>query len=331
MAISYERRCHCCGAEFIAFNPSARWCSSRCCKRAYLRRRRGLPEADWAFKALSPVSSRVHQPTLTDDDDCDLPAAWTLPPAGTEERIWHGTAIQRRQSDGFVNATAMCQANGREWFTYARSARTLEYIAALKAAPQICGTEVVQSISGGTSSLQGTWIHPRLAIDLARWLSPQFAVWMDGWFLDSLQPALHPQPTQSVPINPEDLTEGVKIFATSRRKSVDIWRQTLRKELISMVDSQYATQYRCDIPLLTNSKYIEISPRFSCEALSQVMIDDRPITSHEILTKLGQPITRANEMYLSAALRAMGYNKSRIRRNGVSAYCWHPLPQLHAA
>jgi hypothetical protein len=24
-------------------------------------------------------------------------------------------------------------------------------------------------------------------VDLARWISPQFAVWMDGWFLESIQ------------------------------------------------------------------------------------------------------------------------------------------------
>jgi len=47
-------------------------------------------------------------------------------------------------------------------------------------------------IQGGRPELQGTWIHPRLAVDLARWICPSFAVWMDGWFLESLgmtQPA----------------------------------------------------------------------------------------------------------------------------------------------
>lgn len=347
MAISYERRCHCCGAEFIAFNPSARWCSSRCCKRAYLRRRRGLPEADWAFKALSPVSSRVHQPTLTDDDDCDLPAAWTLPPAGTEERIWHGTAIQRRQSDGFVNATAMCKAGGRLFADYARLARTQEYMAALAdvvgekpcsaavAGNPITASGLIHTIQGGTPSLQGTWIHPRLAIDLARWISPPFAVFMDGWFLDSLQPALPPQPTQSLPINPEDLTEGVKVFATSRRQSVDLWREALHQELKSMINRNYSTRSRPDdraLPLLPyNTRYININPHFSRQSLENIIIDDRLITTHEILTKLGQPITRANEMHLSAALRAMGFTKTRLRRKGLLQYVWRPLRQSQAA
>lgn len=33
----------------------------------------------------------------------------------------------------------------------------------------------------------GTWIHPRLAVDLARWISAEFAVWMAGWFLEELE------------------------------------------------------------------------------------------------------------------------------------------------
>ena len=111
-----------------------------------------------------------------------LPAAF----AGIEARAWNGVSIQRRTTDGFVNATRMCKANGREWFTYARAERTREYIAALAAVPQFCGTELVQSIRGGTPELQGTWIHPRLAVDLARWISPAFAVWMDGWFLEAI-------------------------------------------------------------------------------------------------------------------------------------------------
>jgi len=30
---------------------------------------------------------------------------------------------------------------------------------------------------------------PQVAVDLARWISAPFAVWMDGWFLESVQQA----------------------------------------------------------------------------------------------------------------------------------------------
>jgi hypothetical protein len=107
--------------------------------------------------------------------------------SGLAVRVWNDTPISRRISDGYVNATAMCQANRKRWTLYQANARTQDYIAALAAVVGIPTTDLATSIQGGRPELQGTWIHPRLAVDLARWISPQFAVWMDGWFLESIQ------------------------------------------------------------------------------------------------------------------------------------------------
>jgi hypothetical protein len=40
-------------------------------------------------------------------------------------------------------------------------------------------------------------VHPRIAVDLARWLHPEFAVWMDGWFLEGVTPKFAADPTPS--------------------------------------------------------------------------------------------------------------------------------------
>lgn len=103
-------------------------------------------------------------------------------------RTWNDTKISRRESDDYVNATAMCKANGREWFTYSRSSRAQEYMAALAGvtADLWSPADLVQTIATGPNEFRGTWIHPRLAVDLARWISPAFAVWMDGWLLEEL-------------------------------------------------------------------------------------------------------------------------------------------------
>ena len=173
----------------------------------------------------------VVQATILEEDD--LPVTWALPPApGTEERIWQGTAIQRREADGFVNATAMCKAGGRLFADYARLARTQEYMAALAdvvperpcgaavAGNPITGSALIHTIQGGTPSLQGTWIHPRLAIDLARWISPAFAVWMDGWFLESVA---GPAPR---------LSKGVHVVAASQRGAAMIWHEVITAEVV---------------------------------------------------------------------------------------------------
>lgn len=126
--------------------------------------------------------------------------------SGLVVRTWNDAPICRRDSDGYVDATAMCQANGKRWNDYQRLDRTQEYLKALEAVTGNPATgdqaQLIQMTQGGPAHLQGTWIHPRLAVDLARWLNPAFAVWMDGWFLEQLEQAQQHQPTIIYAIDP---------------------------------------------------------------------------------------------------------------------------------
>lgn len=115
---------------------------------------------------------------------------------GLVVRVWNDAAIARRDEDGYANATAMCAANGREWSGYIRTDRTKDYIQALAASLDLTPADLVITTTTGPNEFRGTWVHPRLAVDLARWISPEFAVWMDGWFLNATQghqPAPQPQ------------------------------------------------------------------------------------------------------------------------------------------
>jgi hypothetical protein len=87
---------------------------------------------------------------------------------------YNGQVIQRR-SDGFVSLTQMCSANGKRLDVFMKAKKTQEYIDELSHSLQMV---VVDASEGGDHS--GTWGHPSLAINLARWISPQFAVWCDA-------------------------------------------------------------------------------------------------------------------------------------------------------
>ena len=100
-------------------------------------------------------------------------------------RSWNSTPIARRTTDDYVNATAMCKANGKQWNDYWRTDRATEYLEALSAETGIPVSGLCVSTKGG--AYQGTWIHPRVSVDLARWISAEFAVWMDGWLLEELE------------------------------------------------------------------------------------------------------------------------------------------------
>ena len=110
-------------------------------------------------------------------------------------RSWNGTPISRRTTDGYVNATSMCKANGKRWKDYRESDRCQLNLDALESVAGISVHALVESRSGGAGG-GGTWVHPQVAVDPARWISAPFAVWKDGWFLESVQLA-QPAPVET--------------------------------------------------------------------------------------------------------------------------------------
>lgn len=123
-----------------------------------------------------------------------------------------GKIIRQRSRDGYINATAMCKAAGREWRRYRRLDSTREYIAALEAATGIRSSELIQTLTGGDPRLQGTWVHPQVAINLAQWLSPEFAVqvskWVFEWLSDGAPPERLPVFVQRFHLNSERVSSG---------------------------------------------------------------------------------------------------------------------------
>lgn len=137
---------------------------------------------------VSPPSLLVAAPLLNLKRSIALVTYMTFLPGDTKglvSRPWNGTPISRRTTDGYVNATAMCKANGKLWTDYWRRDRTTEYLEALSGETGISISNLCLAMRGGYH--QGTWVHPRVAVDLARWISAPFAVWMDGWFLEELE------------------------------------------------------------------------------------------------------------------------------------------------
>jgi hypothetical protein len=92
-----------------------------------------------------------------------------------------GELIPQRHKDGYINATAMCRAAGKEWSNYRKANNTQEFFDELESDLQIGRSELIESISGGDFRLQGTWVHPHIAVHLAQWLSPKFAVKVSKW------------------------------------------------------------------------------------------------------------------------------------------------------
>lgn len=92
--------------------------------------------------------------------------------------------ISQRIKDGYVNATAMCKAAGKNWNDYTRLSTTKPFLDELSTVTGVARDGLIQSIVGGIPQYQGTWVHPQVAVHLAQWLSPKFAVLITQWVTD---------------------------------------------------------------------------------------------------------------------------------------------------
>lgn len=78
---------------------------------------------------------------------------------------------------GYINATQMCKANGKQWKHCAENESSKEFWDALSRSVGIPTNLLVISIKTGSNSTRGTWTHPDIGIDLATWVSADFKVW----------------------------------------------------------------------------------------------------------------------------------------------------------
>jgi hypothetical protein len=83
--------------------------------------------------------------------------------------------------DGWINATEAASRFGKQPHEWLRLPETVAYLAAFDRAMGSTSGEIpyVKTSRARKDRGGGTWLHPKLAVPFARWLSPDFAVWCD--------------------------------------------------------------------------------------------------------------------------------------------------------
>jgi hypothetical protein len=90
---------------------------------------------------------------------------------------FNGVVIVSRSEDNYINATQLCQAGGKRFNNWFRMDSTKELINGLESETLISASQLVNIKKGNSGDFnQGSWIHPDLAIQLAQWISPSFAL-----------------------------------------------------------------------------------------------------------------------------------------------------------
>jgi hypothetical protein len=82
------------------------------------------------------------------------------------------------RKDGYINATALCKAGGKLFGDYKRTKETTAYLQVLK---RIMDIPIINLIETKTGQHGGSWVHRKVAIHLAQWISPEFNVQVTNW------------------------------------------------------------------------------------------------------------------------------------------------------
>ncbi len=126
-------------------------------------------------------------------------------------RNFHGATIRQRSSDGYFDATAMCKANSKHFKHYMENQSTTEFVNALSLKIGIPPFKIIESKAGRYG---GSWVHPKVAIHLAIWCNPNFAVIVIDWTFEILTKG-------TVSLNPDKSHQEITIFAENQAKKLD--------------------------------------------------------------------------------------------------------------
>lgn len=105
----------------------------------------------------------------------------------------NGITILSRE-DGFINATALCKAGGKEFKHWNSLEHTKEFIKVFEETQNKRSVAIptdpnsnfqsIHIIKNGPNNKRGSWVHPIVAVQLAQWISPTFAAQVSQWIYE---------------------------------------------------------------------------------------------------------------------------------------------------
>jgi hypothetical protein len=97
---------------------------------------------------------------------------------------YKGFSIPQRKQDGFVNLTALCKSNNKQFKHWNSCKSSKVYVEELSNAVGIPASELLVV---NKSVHTGTWAHKLIAIEVAKWISPAFALWCNQHLLTLME------------------------------------------------------------------------------------------------------------------------------------------------
>lgn len=166
------------------------------------------------------------------------------------QHLYHGIAIDQRDSDGYINLNQMADATCRRIDKWADNQSTKDLIAEFEGehtpnsgyAPALITNKTNAEFGGGT------WAHPDIAIQFAQWCSPSFALQVSRWVRQWLTRDKNPHPLQLYGMTEYEL-KLLLLKAKNWSKTVEIAIDSHKEKRLRQFIAEEKAKQQLEIPL----------------------------------------------------------------------------------
>ena len=236
--------------------------------------------------------------------------------------IYEGSPVTFQIGDAtMVNATEMAKPFGKRTSEWLRLPSTKEFLSVLENIKQPVGKShrYVETVNG-----IGTWMHEDVALEFARWLSPQFAIWCNDRIKELMKYGVTatPQTIDSVLADPDNAIRLLTALKEERKAL-----KAANKQIAVLEDQKkaYHSENRRLLKLKDRQDEIMREQAPLVEYAQNVLDSYDTFTSTQIAKELGMSaqalhkflkdagvmFKHGSQWFLYAKYQAKGYVKTR--------------------
>jgi phage antirepressor YoqD-like protein len=240
--------------------------------------------------------------------------------------IYEGSPVTFQIGEAtMVNATEMAKPFGKRPAKWLELPSTKDFLSSLSEVRKSDITHLVKTARGNSSSFQqGTWFHEDVALEFARWLSPQFAIWCNDRIKELMKYGVTatPQTIDSVLADPDNAIRLLTALKEERKAL-----KAANKQIAVLEDQKkvYHSENQRLLKLKDKQDKIMLEQAPLVEYAQNVLDSYDTFTStqiakelgmsaqalHKFLNDAGVMFRHGSQWFLYAKYQAKGYVKTR--------------------
>lgn len=239
--------------------------------------------------------------------------------------IYEGSPVTFQIGEAtMVNATEMAKPFGKQPVFWLNNQYTKGFLEEMSKLRNLSLADLVRVTKGGNNS--GTWMHEDVALEFARWLSPQFAIWCNDRIKELMKFGITatPQTIDSVLADPDNAIRLLTALKEERMALNEANRQIAvledqkkvyhseNKRLLQLTDRQDKIMLE-QAPLVEYAQNVLDSyDTFTTTQLAKEL-DMTAQGLHKFLHQAGVMFKQGGQWFMYAKFQAKGYVKTRER------------------